>query len=275
MLDMIGMERLHDTQLIGRCVTSDLTEPTVFQPDDEFLLHVLLVTKGITLLTRAAPLLSEDQASDVCFFLFRNLPVLINGCSHIATSSSSAPSSSSSSAAGTNLVSLLVTLLLNLFRRLHFSSVLRLLKKIVSLFEDDTLPTIFCTELGAMATLALISQGNAVRANGVDEDVKQWSGLVTVIRSRCVGSFGYMFVATTSKSQVLVSDPATPYDVITELMTEASPEERASAVAVLEPVLEQLVSDVTCRQQVQLLIQDLRAVSSSQGSADVLASLGL
>jgi hypothetical protein len=26
MLDMIGMERLHDSQLIGRCVTSDLTE---------------------------------------------------------------------------------------------------------------------------------------------------------------------------------------------------------------------------------------------------------
>ena len=95
-------------------------------------------------------------------------------------------------------------------------------------------------------------QGNAVRADGAEDDVKQvracarawmcacvrsrafggvpddgmkqWSGLVSVIRSRCIGrysaqsslsssiivtfivtppsSFGYMFVATTSKNQV-------------------------------------------------------------------------
>jgi len=33
-------------------------------------------------------------------------------------------------------------------------------------------------------------------------------------------------------------------------MTEASAEERAAAVAVLQPVLEELVADVACRQQV-------------------------
>jgi len=246
MLDMMGLETLQASQLTGRSVTSDLAEPKLFQPDDEFLLHVLLVSKGITLLTRAAPFLSEQQTSDVCFVVFRNLPVLINGCSHFAAAASS---SSSSSAPSPNLVSLLVTLLLNLFRRLRFASVLLLLGNIVQLFEDDTLPTVFCTELGAMATLALISQGNSVRGDGGEEDVKQvgacgcvwvgavacvhvhacvhaltrashnnpqqWSGLVSIIRSRCIGSFGYMFVATTSKNQVLVSDPATPYDVIT------------------------------------------------------------
>jgi hypothetical protein len=62
MLDMIGMERIQDSQLLGRCVSSDLievrcrpqqqraqltlTQPKLFQPDDEFLLHSLLVTKG-------------------------------------------------------------------------------------------------------------------------------------------------------------------------------------------------------------------------------------
>jgi hypothetical protein len=69
---------------------------------------------GIALLTRTAPLLSEQQASDLCFLVFRNLPVLINGCWTV--------SSSASHAAGPNLVPLLVTLLLNLFRRLRFAS---------------------------------------------------------------------------------------------------------------------------------------------------------
>ena len=65
----------------------------------------------------------------------------------------------------------------------------------------------------------------ALSVGGVPDDgMKQWSGLVSVIRSRCIGrysaqsslsssiivtfivtppsSFGYMFVATTSKNQV-------------------------------------------------------------------------
>jgi hypothetical protein len=80
---------------------------------------------GVTLLTRAAPLLSEQQANDLCFLVFRNLPVLINGCSQFITTSSLSsvlPSSSASCAAGPNLIPLIVTLLLNLFRRLRFAS---------------------------------------------------------------------------------------------------------------------------------------------------------
>ena len=74
LLGMIGLERLQDSALAGRCVTSDLIEvpphssrifdvglkrehcfvspliqPKLFQPDDEFMLHVLLVTKGNSL----------------------------------------------------------------------------------------------------------------------------------------------------------------------------------------------------------------------------------
>ena len=44
-------------------LSRDRQPPALFQPDDEFLLHVLLVTKGITLLTRAAPFLSEQQTT--------------------------------------------------------------------------------------------------------------------------------------------------------------------------------------------------------------------
>jgi hypothetical protein len=64
LLDMVGLERLQDGQLTGKSVSSDLIEvlapnacsrsrrilcrlqPKLFQPDDEFLLHALLVSKG-------------------------------------------------------------------------------------------------------------------------------------------------------------------------------------------------------------------------------------
>ncbi len=147
---MVGMERLQDSQLVGRCVTSDLTEVSranhPYHPPLQLISPAaeavptrrrvlaarsarhqrcrclcgleartcLTPRAGITLLTRTAPLLSEQQASDLCFLMFRNLPVLINGCSHF--------SSSSSNVSGPNLVPLLVTLLLNLFRRLRFAS---------------------------------------------------------------------------------------------------------------------------------------------------------